>query len=289
MLVGLETVHCDKQLVERLLALVVAAAHARAALTTDRVDLVDKHDTGHVLFGLVKQIAHSRRAHADKHFHKVRAGLAEKRHVRFARNGFGKQGLARSGRSDQKHAVRHARADRGKLLRVFKELDNFFKFLFFFLRARNVREPHFKLVLHVGFGLAEVHCGLGGIAHRAEHEDHKHDKHQQTEYGYDIVGYGRGVTIVKRQNYVFVLAVVVVIISYNFDNKRVARKYFVRDFVAATVGLDVCRIVFKVNLNDALVVNILNELGISLFFITRRGVNDYPNDNPDKNNADNGN
>ena len=80
-----------------------------------------------------------------------------------------------------------------------------------------------------------------------------------------------------------------VILGYNFDNERVSRKNLVRDFVAATVGLDVCRVVFEVNLNDALVVNILNELGISLFFITRRSVNDYPNDNPDKNNADNGN
>jgi len=35
---GLEAVHLDEQLVERLLALVVAAAEARAAMAPDRVD-----------------------------------------------------------------------------------------------------------------------------------------------------------------------------------------------------------------------------------------------------------
>ena len=42
--VRVEAVHLDEQLVERLLALVVPAAEARAAMTADGVDLVDEHD-----------------------------------------------------------------------------------------------------------------------------------------------------------------------------------------------------------------------------------------------------
>src|SRR6266849_8481566 len=45
-LVGLEAVHLDQQLVEGLLALVVAAAQAGAAVAADGVDLVDEDDAG---------------------------------------------------------------------------------------------------------------------------------------------------------------------------------------------------------------------------------------------------
>src|SRR6185503_11856330 len=44
-LVRLEAVHLDEQLVQRLLALIVSAAKARAAMATDSVDLVDENDT----------------------------------------------------------------------------------------------------------------------------------------------------------------------------------------------------------------------------------------------------
>ena len=43
---GLEAVHLDQQLVEGLLALVVAAAQAGATLAANRIDLIDEHDAG---------------------------------------------------------------------------------------------------------------------------------------------------------------------------------------------------------------------------------------------------
>jgi hypothetical protein len=58
--VRFEAVHFDEQLVERLLALVVAAAEAGAAVAADRVDLVDEHDAGRVLLALLEQIADAR-------------------------------------------------------------------------------------------------------------------------------------------------------------------------------------------------------------------------------------
>ena len=56
--IGLETVHLDEQLVERLFALVIAAAKARAAMAADRVDFVDEDDAGCVLLGLLEHVAH---------------------------------------------------------------------------------------------------------------------------------------------------------------------------------------------------------------------------------------
>lgn len=69
--IGLKPVHLDQQLVERLLALVVAAVLAAAALLADGVDLVDENDTGRLFLGLLEQVAHLARAHADEHLHEL--------------------------------------------------------------------------------------------------------------------------------------------------------------------------------------------------------------------------
>ena len=60
-LVRLEAVHLDEELVQRLLALVVTAAEAGAAVTTDGVDLVDEDDAGRVLLALLEQVADAAR------------------------------------------------------------------------------------------------------------------------------------------------------------------------------------------------------------------------------------
>eukprot|EP00955_Chlamydomonas_euryale_P022094 233311-Chlamydomonas_euryale.AAC.3 len=65
--VALEAVHLCQQLVDRLLALIVATAHARAALAADGVDLVDEHNARRLGLGLVKEVAHARRSDTDKH------------------------------------------------------------------------------------------------------------------------------------------------------------------------------------------------------------------------------
>ena len=67
----LEAVHLDEELVERLLALVVAAAQAGAAVTTDGVDLVHEDDAGRVLLGLLEQVADPAGADADEHLDEV--------------------------------------------------------------------------------------------------------------------------------------------------------------------------------------------------------------------------
>ena len=72
-LVHAEAVHLYKQLVKSLLALVVTSAEASASLAAYRVDLINKDYAGRVFLCLVKQIAHTRSAHADKHFNEVGA------------------------------------------------------------------------------------------------------------------------------------------------------------------------------------------------------------------------
>ena len=54
-----KAVHFYKKLVQRLLTLIVTAAPAGAAVTADRVNLVDEHDTGRSLFRGLKQISYA--------------------------------------------------------------------------------------------------------------------------------------------------------------------------------------------------------------------------------------
>src|SRR5205823_1212620 len=56
---SVEAVHLDQQLVQRLLALVVATAQAGTPMAADGVDLVDEDDRGCVGLGLLEQIAHA--------------------------------------------------------------------------------------------------------------------------------------------------------------------------------------------------------------------------------------
>ena len=67
----LEAVHLHEQLVERLLALVVAAADARTAVPADRVDLVDEDDGRRSLLGSTEEVADTAGADADEHLDEV--------------------------------------------------------------------------------------------------------------------------------------------------------------------------------------------------------------------------
>ena len=97
--VVLKAVHLNKQLVERLLALVVPATQTGATLTSDRVDLVDEHDGGRRLLGLLEQVANAGRTNAHEHLNKVGARNREERDARLACNSLCQQCLSCSGRS----------------------------------------------------------------------------------------------------------------------------------------------------------------------------------------------
>ena len=90
-----EAVHLDEQLVEGLLALVVAAAHAGAAVAADGVDLVDEDDGGRVLLGLLEQVAHAGGTDADEHLDEVGAGDRVERDARPRRRRRGPAGSCR--------------------------------------------------------------------------------------------------------------------------------------------------------------------------------------------------
>ncbi len=107
---AVEAVHLNQDLVEGLLALVVASAETGTTLPADRVDLVDEDDARRVALGLIEQIAHAAGADADEHLDELGAGDAEERHSRFTGNGAREERLAGARRANQQHTARDARA-----------------------------------------------------------------------------------------------------------------------------------------------------------------------------------
>ena len=145
--VGFEAVHLDQQLVEGLLALVVAAAEAGAAMAADRVDFVDEDDAGRVLLALLEHVAHAAGADADEHLDEVGAGDGEERHVGFARDGARQQRLTGARRTDQQAAFRDLAAQALEFLRVLQEVDDLFELGLGLLDAGDVVEGDAALAL----------------------------------------------------------------------------------------------------------------------------------------------
>ncbi len=100
-----KAVHLGQQLVQRLLALVVAPAQARPTLAPDRVDLVDEDDRRRGRLRLREQIAHARGADTDEQLDELGRSDAEEGDMRLARHRPREERLPGSRRADEEHAT----------------------------------------------------------------------------------------------------------------------------------------------------------------------------------------
>src|SRR4051812_48480921 len=169
----LEAVHLDEQLVQRLLALVVAAAEPRAAVTADGVDLVHEDDAGCGLLGLLEEVAHARGADADEHLDEVGAGNGEERDACLACNGAREERLTGARRPVQQHTLRDARAESLELLRVLEELLDLAELLDGLVDAGDVLETDLRRVGRHPLRprLAEAHHLRAAALHLVHQED----------------------------------------------------------------------------------------------------------------------
>src|SRR6185437_11391365 len=107
-LVDRESVHLDEQLVQGLLAFVVAASDTGAAMAADGIEFVDEDDARCRLLGLLEQVADATGADTDEHLDEVGAGDREERHAGLTGDSTGKKRLPRPGRAVEKHTLRDA-------------------------------------------------------------------------------------------------------------------------------------------------------------------------------------
>ena len=109
-LVGGEAVHLDEQLVEGLLALLMAE-RAAAAAAAHRIELVDEDDARLVAPRVLEQLADAGGAHAGVHLDEVGTARKHERHARLSGYRARQQRLACTRRPDQQHAFRDAPAN----------------------------------------------------------------------------------------------------------------------------------------------------------------------------------
>ena len=117
--VGTETVHLGEQLVQGVLALIVAAsADIAAAGTAHGINLVDEDDARTLLLGLAEEVADTAGADANEHLHEIRTAHGEERHVCLACHSLGKEGLTSSRRTYKQRTLRDLATQFGILSRV---------------------------------------------------------------------------------------------------------------------------------------------------------------------------
>ena len=120
--VAAEAVHLDQQLVQRLLALVVALPDAGAALAPGGVELVDEDDRRSGLPRFGEEVADAGGADADQALDELGARGAVEGRVGLAGGRPREQRLAGAGRADQQHALRRRGAHRVVFGRVLEEV-----------------------------------------------------------------------------------------------------------------------------------------------------------------------
>ncbi len=181
-LAPVEAVHLGQQLVQRLLALVVAAHTAVVALLADGVDLVDKHDARRLFIGLLEQVAHLGRAHADEHLHEFRTGNGEEGNLGLAGHRPWPEGSCPFREGPPAARPWGVSRQSGVLLRLVQEVHDFHQRVLGLFLAGHILEGHARLVLghDFGVGLAEAHGVRAGNAAALLHLNHQ-DAAQQAE------------------------------------------------------------------------------------------------------------
>src|SRR3990172_13070806 len=182
--IRVEPVHLDEDLVERLLALVVAAAESGAAVAAYCVDLVNEEDTGRIAVRLVEQVAHTRGADTHEHLDELGAADREERHAGLAGHRLREQRLSSTGGPYQKDALGNASTQRGELLGVLQKLNNFLQLFLGLVHASHVqeRDARPRAAEHTGAALAEVErLVVRSLSLPQEEEDNGEDDDDREE------------------------------------------------------------------------------------------------------------
>ncbi len=176
-LARIKAIHLNQQLVQSLLALVVAV-DAGASLATDGIDLIDEDDAGSRFLGLIEEITHTTRADTDQHFHELRAAHREEWHSRLTGNGACQQGLTSSRRPYQQHTTRNLSTQALELLRRLQKFNHLNKIVFRLIDACHIGKGGARSISWHNFGSGlpkaeDVLLALCGPANDEE-DDAKH-------------------------------------------------------------------------------------------------------------------
>mmetsp|Transcript_41247 Transcript_41247/g.69396 ORF Transcript_41247/g.69396 Transcript_41247/m.69396 type:complete len:317 (+) Transcript_41247:1485-2435(+) len=167
--VALETIHLSQQLIDGLLAFIVATTHACTTLTTDSVQLINENDAGSLGFGLLEQVTHTRSTNTDEQLNELRSGSGEKGHSSLTCNGLSQQGLTSTRGPRKQTALGDLSAQLRVLLGALQEIHNFLQLQLGTFHASHVLEADSGLrdFLELGLGLSEIHGSPSHASHSA--------------------------------------------------------------------------------------------------------------------------
>jgi len=133
-----KTVEFRQDLVQGLLAFIMATAKAGAAGAPDAVQFINEDDRRCLLARLFEHLAHPARADADEDLDEFRPGGGKERHVGLTRQRPRQQRLAGARWSHQQHTMRHRGTDLLKPLGVAQEFDQFRDFALGLILPRDI-------------------------------------------------------------------------------------------------------------------------------------------------------
>ena len=137
--ISFKTIHLCQKLVQGLLSFIIAA-HTSITLLANGINLINKHDTGRLFLGLIKQIPYLGCSHTDKHLNKLRTGNREKWNACFSCYCLGKHGLTGSGRAYKQDTLGHGGSDLLILLRIMKIFYNLCQIFLGFILSCHIME-----------------------------------------------------------------------------------------------------------------------------------------------------
>ena len=178
-LARIKAIHLYQQLVERLFALVVAI-DAGPTLAAYGVDFIDEDDTRRSFFGLIKQVAHAARAHANQHLYKLGTADGEERHTSFTGYRTGQQGFTSSRRTYKQHTAWNPATEFLEFSRRLQKFDYFYQVIFGLVNTCYIREGRAGTVFqyHLCPALAEAEDVLlplrGTARDEEEYADHQY-------------------------------------------------------------------------------------------------------------------
>jgi len=150
----------------------------RPAGTPQRIEFVDEDDGRRRLAGLLKQVAHPRRAHPHEHLHELRTADGEKRHPGFPRQRPRQQGLARTRRSHQEHAFGNPGAELAVARRVFEKRQNLLQFGLGLVHAGHILEADPGVAFDIDLGLAATNGHHAALALSQPGQQEGPEQHQ---------------------------------------------------------------------------------------------------------------
>ena len=189
---AVKAVHLRQQLVQCLLPLIVAAHAVAVTLFPDGINFINKYDTGCFFVCLLKKVAHLCRAHADKHFHKFRAGNGEEGNLCLTCNRLRQQCFPCSGRAYEQCALWHGCADFRIFLGIMQKIHNFAQCVLRFILPCNVLKGLARLRLHIylrirfpeGHRIADAaHLAHGFFHHKLPQQEEYNKHHKRAEPG----------------------------------------------------------------------------------------------------------